>query len=65
VYFTHSYRAPVVAGVSTITTYGETFAASVERENVFGTQFHPEKSGDTGLQILKNFCGYAAERSAR
>jgi glutamine amidotransferase len=65
VYFTHSYRAPVVAGVSAVTTYGETFAASVERENVFGTQFHPEKSGDTGLRILKNFCDYAAEKSAR
>ena len=65
VYFTHSYRAPVVAGVSAVTTYGETFAASVERENVFGIQFHPEKSGDTGLRILKNFCDYAAERSAR
>ncbi|MDR3763074.1 MAG: imidazole glycerol phosphate synthase subunit HisH [Acidobacteriota bacterium] len=65
VYFTHSYRAPVVEGVAAITTYGETFAAAVERGNVFGTQFHPEKSGDTGLQILKNFCNYAAERSAR
>lgn len=65
VYFTHSYRAPVVADASTVTTYGETFAASVERENVFGVQFHPEKSGDTGLQILRNFCDYAVERSAR
>ena len=65
VYFTHSYRAPVVAGVSAVTTYGETFAASVERDNVFGVQFHPEKSGDTGLRILKNFCDYADERSAR
>jgi glutamine amidotransferase len=65
VYFTHSYRAPVVAGVSAVTTYDETFAACVERENVFGVQFHPEKSADTGLQILKNFCNYAAERSAR
>jgi glutamine amidotransferase len=65
VYFTHSYRAPVVTGVSAVTTYGETFAAAVERENVFGVQFHPEKSGDTGLRILKNFCNYAADRSAR
>jgi glutamine amidotransferase len=65
VYFTHSYRAPVVAGVSAVTTYGETFAACVERENVFGVQFHPEKSGETGLRILKNFCDYAAQRSAR
>ena len=65
VYFTHSYRAPVVDGVSAVTTYGETFASAVERENVFGVQFHPEKSGDTGLRILKNFCDYAAERSTR
>jgi glutamine amidotransferase len=65
VYFTHSYRAPVVAGVSAVTTYDETFAACVERDNVFGVQFHPEKSGDTGLRILRNFCDYAAERSAR
>ena len=61
VYFTHSYRAPVVDGVSAVTTYGETFAAAVERDNVFGVQFHPEKSGDTGLRILKNFCDYAAK----
>jgi glutamine amidotransferase len=65
VYFTHSYRAPVVAGVSAVTDYGETFAACVERDNVFGVQFHPEKSGDTGLCILKNFCDYANERSTR
>jgi glutamine amidotransferase len=65
VYFTHSYRAPVAEGVSTVTTYGETFASAVERDNVFGVQFHPEKSGDTGLRILRNFCDYAAERSAR
>ena len=64
VYFTHSYRAPVVAGVAAVTTYDETFAACVERDNVFGVQFHPEKSGDTGLRILKNFCDYA-EGSAR
>lgn len=65
VYFTHSYRGPVVAGVSAVSTYGETFAACVERDNVFGTQFHPEKSGSAGLKILSNFCAYAAERSAR
>ncbi len=65
VYFTHSYRAPVVEGVSAVTTYDETFAAAVERDNVFGVQFHPEKSGDTGLRILKNFCNYAAQRRAR
>jgi imidazole glycerol-phosphate synthase subunit HisH len=64
VYFTHSYRAPVVEGVAAVTTYGETFAAAVERDNIFGVQFHPEKSGDTGLRMLQNFCEYAAERAA-
>ncbi len=64
VYFTHSYRAPVVQGVSAVTTYGETFAAAVERDNIFGVQFHPEKSGDAGLRILRNFCDIAAERTA-
>lgn len=56
VYFTHSYRAPVVDGVVATTDYGDPFAAAVERENVFGVQFHPEKSGEAGLQILRNFC---------
>lgn len=65
VYYTHSYRAPVVDGVSAVTTYDETFAAAVERDNLFGVQFHPEKSGATGLQILHNFCDYAAARQAQ
>jgi len=55
VYFTHSYKAPVTAAAAAITHYIEPFAAAVERGNVFGTQFHPEKSGATGLRILKNF----------
>jgi glutamine amidotransferase len=55
VYFTHSYRAPVTADTAATTTYIEPFAAAVERGNVFGVQFHPEKSGDTGLKILRNF----------
>jgi len=55
VYFTHSYRAPVGAGTVAECEYGSWFAAAVERENVFGVQFHPEKSGDTGLHILRNF----------
>ena len=55
VYFTHSYAAPVTADCVAATTHAETFAAVVERGNVFGVQFHPEKSSDAGLQILRNF----------
>ena len=55
VYFTHSYRAPVTADTAATTFYIEPFAAAVERANVMGVQFHPEKSGATGLKILKNF----------
>jgi glutamine amidotransferase len=56
VYYTHSYHAPVVAATTALTEYGLQFSGVVERDNVFGVQFHPEKSGDVGLQILKNFC---------
>ena len=55
VYFTHSYRAPVCEGMVAECEYGGPFAAAVERDNVFGVQFHPEKSGDIGLEILRNF----------
>jgi glutamine amidotransferase len=55
VYFTHSYAAPVTAECIAATTHANTFAAAVERDNIFGVQFHPEKSGDAGLQILRNF----------
>jgi glutamine amidotransferase len=56
VYYTHSYRAPVVADTVASTEYGGAFSAAIERENVFGVQFHPEKSSQTGLKILENFC---------
>jgi glutamine amidotransferase len=55
VYFTHSYAAPVGADCVAVTTHGRPFAAAVERDNVFGVQFHPEKSGDIGLQVIRNF----------
>ncbi len=55
VYFTHSYAAPVTADCVASTTHAARFAAVVERGHVFGVQFHPEKSGDAGLQILRNF----------
>jgi glutamine amidotransferase len=55
-YYTHSFRAPVVEQTAACTRYGGTFSAAVERDNIFGAQFHPEKSGPTGLRILENFC---------
>jgi glutamine amidotransferase len=55
VYFTHSFVAPVTADTVAITEHGEPFAAIVQRGRVAGVQFHPEKSGEVGLQILRNF----------
>jgi len=59
-YFVHSYHPRPADPTATVATtdYGESFpsvVAGVEHENVFGTQFHPEKSGETGLRILRNF----------
>jgi len=56
VYYTHSFHAPVLPATSAASEYGLQFTAAVERDNIFGVQFHPEKSGDVGLAILKNFC---------
>jgi glutamine amidotransferase len=61
VYFTHSYKAPVTEDTAAIAQYIEPFAAAVERGNVMGVQFHPEKSGATGLKILRNFLDWKAE----
>ena len=60
VYFTHSYAAPITAECVASTEHANAFSSVVERDNVFGVQFHPEKSGDAGLQMLRNFlevCG--------
>jgi imidazole glycerol-phosphate synthase subunit HisH len=60
VYFTHSYAAPVTSDTAATTTHCATFASVVERDNIFGVQFHPEKSSDAGLQMIRNFlevCG--------
>lgn len=65
-YFTHSYFVPTATllrgnngetgpAVAAVTEYGIPFAAAVERDNIFGVQFHPEKSGEAGLQVLRNF----------
>jgi len=58
VYFAHSYYVPAeVAGerAAAICEYGIRYAAAIESENVFGVQFHPEKSGDLGQQVVRNF----------
>lgn len=57
VYFVHSYyvEAKDESVVSAYTEYGQRLDIAVEQGNVFATQFHPEKSGDTGMEILKNF----------
>lgn len=57
VYFTHSYSAPVVEATVARCEYGGEFSAAVEKDNLFGVQFHPEKSDAAGLKILENFCG--------
>jgi len=55
-YFAHSFAAPASNGATTATCFhGATFAAVVEQHNIFGVQFHPEKSGDSGSRLLQNF----------
>ncbi|MGC2371517.1 MAG: imidazole glycerol phosphate synthase subunit HisH [Candidatus Sulfotelmatobacter sp.] len=56
VYYTHSFHAPIVAATVATTEYGIQFSGAVEQDNIFGVQFHPEKSGDVGLSVLKKFC---------
>ena len=57
VYFVHSYyvNAEDESIISAYTEYGQKLDIAVEKDNVFATQFHPEKSGETGMTILKNF----------
>jgi glutamine amidotransferase len=55
VYFTHSYVAPLTSETVAMAEHGEPFSAVVQRANIAGVQFHPEKSGNVGLQILRNF----------
>jgi imidazole glycerol-phosphate synthase subunit HisH len=55
-YFTHSFRAPVNDATVGCSEYGGRFSAAVEKDRLFGVQFHPEKSGEAGLAVLKNFC---------
>jgi glutamine amidotransferase len=60
VYFTHSFVAPITSETVASTDHGESFASIVQRGQVAGVQFHPEKSGEVGLRILRNFLASAA-----
>ncbi len=62
-YFVHSFflQASDPAHVAATATYGETFAAAVSKANLFGCQFHPEKSDVLGLQLLQNFCRWTPQ----
>jgi imidazole glycerol phosphate synthase glutamine amidotransferase subunit len=55
VYFAHSYYVPVVEQAAATCTYVRPYTAVLEKDNVFGVQFHPEKSGPLGLKIVRNF----------
>jgi glutamine amidotransferase/cyclase len=57
VYYCHSYYGPATKESSSVTHYGQTFAAGVEMKNIWAVQFHPEKSGEVGLKVLANFLG--------
>ena len=55
VYFVHSYAPELTDDVIATCEYGETLTAAAQRDNVFATQFHPEKSGPVGVKIIENF----------
>ena len=59
VYFTHTFAAPVTPNCVASSEHGDTFAAVVERGQVAGVQFHPEKSGEAGLRMIRNFISMA------
>jgi imidazole glycerol phosphate synthase glutamine amidotransferase subunit len=55
VYYCHSYYGHVTEDTVGVTEYGQTYAAGIERGNIWAVQFHPEKSGEVGLRVLRNF----------
>ena len=55
VYYCHSYYGPVTRESVAVTEYGQQFAAAVEIGNIWAVQFHPEKSSEIGLRVLRNF----------
>ncbi|SCB98843.1 imidazole glycerol phosphate synthase subunit HisH [Gilliamella intestini] len=54
-YFVHGYAMPLCSATIAETNYGESFTAAVQKENFYGVQFHPERSGLAGAKLLKNF----------
>jgi imidazole glycerol-phosphate synthase subunit HisH len=58
-YFVHSYFGPVIKETIGVCNYGIDFSAAVQKKNVFACQFHPERSGEAGLNVLKNFVAEA------
>jgi imidazoleglycerol phosphate synthase glutamine amidotransferase subunit HisH len=56
-YFAHSYFCPVVPSTTFTCEYGSVFSAVVEKDNVFGVQFHPEKSAQFGVGVIRKFVG--------
>ena len=56
-YYAHSFFCPVVDQTVMTTSYGDQFSAVIEFENIYGVQFHPEKSGDFGRRVMQNFVG--------
>ncbi|OCG19333.1 MULTISPECIES: imidazole glycerol phosphate synthase subunit HisH [unclassified Gilliamella] len=54
-YFVHGYAMPLCSATIAETNYGESFTAAVQKENFYGVQFHPERSGSAGAKLLKNF----------
>src|SRR4051794_6817007 len=54
-YFAHSYYAPVISSTAAECTYAGPYSAVIEQENLYAVQFHPEKSGEAGLSVIRNF----------
>ncbi len=63
-YFVHSFAAEVTADSIAVCDYGKGFTAAVSRGNIFGTQFHPEKSSVKGLSMLENFVKFCAQKAS-
>lgn len=59
VYFVHSYYVPLCSDTIAVTDYIQPYSAALHRDNFYTTQFHPEKSGDTGERIIENFLNIA------